>query len=304
LKSPDILPAVAANPTIAILGPGRLGRTLARELLDAGYSITELISRNNSASQRAGRKLAKSLRALPATVETAKFDAGLLWLCVPDREIAGVGRELAARGKGRPWKGETGRGWRGKIVFHSSGALASDELNALRREGAGVASVHPFMTFVEGSSPRFEGVPFALEGDAVAVRVARKIVKSLGGAAFPLRKKDKTAYHAWATFCSPLLIAVLVTAEQAAGIAGYSPAQARRKMLPIVMQTLANYAALGPAGASSGPIVRGDADIVRRHLQVLNGSPEIQEAYRALARSALGHLPVQNREKLKKVLHP
>jgi predicted short-subunit dehydrogenase-like oxidoreductase (DUF2520 family) len=294
---------VAADPTIAILGPGRLGRALARELLDAGYSITELISRSNSASQRAGRKLAKSLRALPGTIEKAKFDAGLLWLCVPDRAIAAVGRELSARGKGRPGKGETWEGWDGKIIFHSSGALASDELNALRRKGAAVASVHPFMTFVEGSSPPFEGVPFAVEGDAVAVRVARKIVKSLGGAAFPLRKKDKIAYHAWATLCSPLLIAVLVTAEQAAGIPGYSPAQARRKMLPMVMQTLANYAALGPAAACSGPIVRGDADIVRRHLQVLNRSPEIKQVYRALARSALRHLPAQNREKLKRVLH-
>jgi predicted short-subunit dehydrogenase-like oxidoreductase (DUF2520 family) len=288
---------VAAPPTIAILGPGRLGRALARELLDAGYAVTELISRRNSASQTAARKLAKSLHALPATIGNAKFDAGLLWLCVPDREIAGVGRELSARETGKTWKG-----WKGKVIFHSSGALASDELNALRRKGAAVASVHPFMTFVQGSSPPLQGVPFALEGDAVAVRLARKIVKSLGGAAFPLRKKDKIAYHAWATFCSPLLLAVLVTAEQAARIAGCSPAQARRKMLPIVMQTLANYAALGPAAASSGPIVRGDADVVRRHLQVLNGSAEVKEAYRALARSALRHLPAQNREKLKKVL--
>ena len=288
---------MAAPPTIAILGPGRLGRALARELLDAGYAVTELISRRNSASQTAARKLAKSLHALPATIGNAKFDAGLLWLCVPDREIAGVGRELSARGTGKTWKG-----WKGKVIFHSSGALASDELNALRRKGAAVASVHPFMTFVQGSSPPLQGVPFALEGDAVAVRLARKIVKSLGGAAFPLRKKDKIAYHAWATFCSPLLLAVLVTAEQAARIAGCSPAQARRKMLPIVMQTLANYAALGPAAASSGPIVRGDADVVRRHLQVLNGSAEVKEAYRALARSALRHLPAQNREKLKKVL--
>jgi predicted short-subunit dehydrogenase-like oxidoreductase (DUF2520 family) len=296
LKSPDILPAVAANPTIAILGPGRLGRALATELIAAGYCITELISRKNSASQAKARKLAKSLYALPATIGNAKFDAGVLWLCVPDREIARVGRELAARGTGKTWKG--------KIVFHSSGALPSDALNALRRRGAAVASVHPFMTFVAGSSPRLQFVPFAVEGDAAALRVARKIVKSLGGTTLSLRKKDKIAYHAWATLCSPLLIAVLVTGEQAGRIAGFSPENARRKMLPIVMQTVANYANLGPAAAFSGPIVRGDADIVRQHLQVWNRAPGIKQAYLALARLALRHLPVQNREKLKKVLRP
>jgi predicted short-subunit dehydrogenase-like oxidoreductase (DUF2520 family) len=296
VKGPDILPAVAANPTIAILGPGRLGRALATELIDAGYSITELISRKSSASQAKARKLAKSLAARPATIENANLEARLLWLCVPDREIARVGGELAARG--------TSKAWRGKIVFHSSGALASDELNALRRRGAAVASVHPFMTFVAGSSPRLEGLPFAIEGDDVALRVARKIVKRLGGTTLSLRKKDKIAYHAWATLCSPLLIAVLVAGEQAGRLAGFSPADARRKMLPIVMQTLANYADLGPAGAFSGPIVRGDADIVRQHLQVWNRSPGIKQVYLALARVALRHLPVQNRKKLNKILHP
>jgi len=192
--------------------------------------------------------------------------------------------------------------WKGKIVFHSSGALASDELEVLRRRGAAVASVHPLMTFVQETAPSLEGVPFALEGDAAAVRMARSIVRDLGAVSFMIRKQNKAAYHAWGAFTSPLIVATLVTGEQVARAAGLTTIDARRKMLPIIRQTLENYAKLGPAGASSGPLVRGDTEIVSRHLEVLKKIPEASDVYRALARSALRYLPVRQRSKLEKIL--
>jgi predicted short-subunit dehydrogenase-like oxidoreductase (DUF2520 family) len=285
---------VANNLKIAIIGPGRLGTALAKELSRVRYPAAEVISRDSAASLKHARKLGTSVNARVATVENATYDAKLLWLCVPDREIASVGRELVPR--------LTGKQWKRKVVFHSSGALTSDELNALRSSGAAVASVHPLMTFVDGSVPTLRGVPFAVEGDVAAVRLARRIVKALGGDAFSVRKEDKVAYHAWAMFCSPLLIAALVTAEQVGRIAGFPPAMARRKMLPIVKQTLANYTALGPAGAFSGPIVRGDATILRKHLKVLRIVPGAKAVYLALAKTATQHLPIRNRAKLGKTL--
>jgi predicted short-subunit dehydrogenase-like oxidoreductase (DUF2520 family) len=110
------------------------------------------------------------------------------------------------------------------------------------------------------------------------------------------------AYHAWGAFTSPLLIALLVTGEKVARAAGLSTAEARRKMLPIVRQTLANYAELGPAGAFSGPIVRGDALVVREHLKELKKIPEARAVYAALARAGLRYLPARNREQLEKQL--
>jgi predicted short-subunit dehydrogenase-like oxidoreductase (DUF2520 family) len=158
------------------------------------------------------------------------------------------------------------------------------------------------MTFVSRSIPSLKGVPFAVEGNAMAVRAARRIVRDLGGEAFTIHKQDKAAYHAWGAFASPLLLAALVTAEQVARAAGLSVAEARKKMLPIVKQTIANYEALGPAGAFSGPIVRGDAEIVRQHLRILKKVPAARDVYLALARVALRYLPVGQRAKLKKAL--
>ena len=225
------------------------------------------------------------------TGATARMDADVIWFCVADREIATAAREL-----------EPLSNWKGKAAFHSSGALSSDELGWLRNRGAKVASVHPLMTFVSGSQPSLQDVSFAVEGDPAALRLARRIVADLGGEAFVVAKKHKSAYHAWGAFTSPLLVAMLVTAEQVAKAAGISAAQARRRMLPIVTQTLANYATLGPAGAFSGPLVRGDADIVRKHLRVLQNTPAARDVYVALARMALHHLPVRERKDLERAL--
>ena len=281
---------MAVKPRIAIVGPGRLGSALALELRRAGYRISAIVSGNSAASQRKGQVLARQVNARWSAPGTP-FEADLVWFCVPDREIARAARRLEKLVE-----------WKGRIALHSSGALASDELQALRRRGAAMASVHPLMTFVRGSMPSFRGVPVGLEGDPAALRVAHTMVRDLGAEPFSISKNRKLAYHAWGAFTSPLLIALLVTAERVARAAGLSSAEARRKMMPIVRQTLANYAKLGPAEAFSGPIVRGDAQVVRQHLSELKKIPAAGEVYAALARAALRYLPAGNRKELEKLL--
>jgi predicted short-subunit dehydrogenase-like oxidoreductase (DUF2520 family) len=192
--------------------------------------------------------------------------------------------------------------WRGKVALHSSGALTSDELALLQHRGAAVASVHPLMTFVRGSRPPLVDVPFAIEGGQKAVRAARAIVRNLRGQPLNIQKQHKAAYHAWGTFASPLLTALLAASERVAGDAGVSRKAARKRMLPILKQTLANYARLGAPGAFSGPIARGDVPTVEQPLSVLRQIPGAREVYIALARAALRDLPAKNRAGLEKIL--
>jgi predicted short-subunit dehydrogenase-like oxidoreductase (DUF2520 family) len=286
-----MLPAMIAKPSVAIIGPGRLGRALALELYRSGYRISEVLGRDTRRSQAEAQALARTAHARAASARTARLDARIVWICVPDREIAGVAREIAPLCQ-----------WRSKTVFHSSGALSSNELAVLRRQGAAVASVHPMMTFVSDSAPVLQGVPFGLEGDARALDAARRIVKDLAGVPFSVHTRAKALYHVWGMFGSPLLLAALVTAEQVAHAAGITRSQARRNILPLVHQTLTNYAALGPARSFSGPMIRGDGGVVRRHLGALRRLAAVREVYLALARSALRHLPARNRKELQDVL--
>jgi predicted short-subunit dehydrogenase-like oxidoreductase (DUF2520 family) len=288
---------MTAKPTIAIVGAGSLASFLAVALDAAGFTITEIVARASPQSRRKARKLAVRVGAQAVTASSAALDAALLWFCVPDREIRGAACALADRLVAR-----AAQNVKIRFALHSSGALSSRELAPLRTAGAKVASVHPLMTFVAGARPSLIGVPFAVEGDAAATRVASRIVRQLGGESFALPASRKAAYHAWATMTSPLLLAYLVTLEEAARAAGFSRQAARRASLPIIRQTLANYSRLGPARSFSGPLVRGDAATVAKHLAALKKQPGPRAVYVALAQAALRGLPVKNRDELKRWL--
>ena len=285
-----MLPGMAQKPSIAIVGVGNLGTALAFALREAGYRIESVVARSRGNSLARARRLAK-LTGARAVVGSDEVKAGILWLCVPDTEIARAAVSLADEFRGR-----------GKIALHSSGAFGSEILEPLRRRGAAVASVHPLMTFVRGSRPSLAGVSFAIEGDPAAMRAARRIVRNLGGEPHAISRNQKTAYHAWGTFASPLLTALLATTEEVAALAGVSKKAARQRMLPILLQTIKNYGTFGAAAGFSGPIVRGDVETVRGHLKVLGRAPVPRQVYVALARAALEYLPAKNRKSLRSLL--
>jgi predicted short-subunit dehydrogenase-like oxidoreductase (DUF2520 family) len=287
--------------TVAMVGSGNLASFLSLALCEAGYKITEIVMRAQAGqeSRRRSRALARKVGAKAVSIGHAALGASVLWLCVPDRQIGAAAAALAGRASVlTTQRGATGS----RVAFHSSGALLSDELAPLRAVGFDVASVHPLMTFVSGARPSLNDVPFAVEGDAAATKIAERVVRDLGAESFILSAGRKAAYHAWATMTSPLLVAYLATLEEAARAAGLSREHARRMSLPIILQTLANYGRLGPANSFSGPFVRGDAETVAKHLALLRTNPVTRAVYVALARAALRQLPVRNCEQLRRLL--
>jgi predicted short-subunit dehydrogenase-like oxidoreductase (DUF2520 family) len=276
------------RPAISIVGPGNLGSALALTLVAANYPLSAIAARS---ANRHAKGLAKQSRAGFVVLGKQALDSDIVWLTVPDDSIA----ELAARlAKSQEWKG--------KIVFHSSGARTSDELAPLRQRGAKVASVHPMMTFVRGETPEMSGVSFALEGDAAAVRAARAIVEDLGASTFVIKKQNKVLYHAFGSFASPLVVALLAAMEQVAAAAGIGREDIKPVMVPLLWQTLRNYLKKDAGAAFSGPLVRGDVATIRKHLDELQKLPEVRQVYKALAVSALRTLPVKNRAALEREL--
>lgn len=274
------------KPTVAIVGSGNLGRVLALALHRAGYRVVEVVNRDVARARKLARQI--GARAVPLDSREA-LTAETLWLCVTDDAIRSVATSLA-RSKTL---------WRGKVVVHTSGAYASDELRGLKKKGASVGSAHPMQSFVPTSKPDLRGVPFALEGDAVARRAAGEIAKSLGGKVFTIRAQAKVLYHAMGAFTSPLLVSLLSVSERLGKAAGLQ--EPRQVMQRILRETVENFLSNGGDAAFSGPIKRGDIKTVTRHLRAVR---RVRGAaiYQALALNAVSNLPGKNKAAMKKLL--
>jgi len=291
LLSCKLLAKTGNKASVALIGPGKLAQSLAPALAAARYRVREIVGRDSAESRRRTRALARRVGAAASTLTTATFDADLVWLCVSDDAIGACAREIAPL-----------RNWKGKLVLHSSGALSSDLLAPLSRRGAHVGTLHPMMSFVHGSATSMRGVPFAVEGSAAALRVARRIARDLGGFAFEIKKKNKTLYHSAGSFASPMLVVVLATAEKIARTAGVPAREVRRVLAPILRKTIENYIANGAAAAFSGPLVRGDVRTIERHVRELRRVPGALEAYRALVGIAVRELPVRRAQDIRKIV--
>ncbi|HEX4019889.1 MAG TPA: DUF2520 domain-containing protein [Acidobacteriaceae bacterium] len=290
--------------SVTLIGFGNWGTALASALWKAKIPIREIVVRRLRASDE---KLARRFGARLVTLEAvgkraATLDAEIVWICTPDAAIAAMAAMLAER-----WE-KTGRGKAKRpVVLHSSGALASTELASVRDAGASVASVHPMMSFPRrvgamGEVVSLRSVPFAMEGDARAIRAARRVVRELGGEPFAICTEDKTMYHAFGTFASPLVTALLMAAVQVGDAAGLAQADAMRRMRPMVEQTVANFFTNGPAKSLSGPVARGDGLTVQRHLTALETQREWKEIYRALQSFAVSALPGKEKRAMREIL--
>ncbi|HET9742974.1 MAG TPA: DUF2520 domain-containing protein [Terriglobales bacterium] len=280
-----------ALPSISFVGAGKLSTALALNLHDAGFAIDEIVSRPVAASIAHARTISKTVNAHAVSISKAEFASDVTWLCIPDDAIASVAAKMA---KAHDWKDKT--------VFHASGALSAEALRPFRLAGACVASVHPFMTFIGNSAAALDGVGFALEGDKRATAIARRIVRRLGGLPFPIDPQHKAAYHAFGSFCSPLVVALIVAGQEVGTLAGLNPRHARALSEGIVRTTVENAFAYSTEKAFTGPLRRGDVETVRKHLTALQAAPELLAVYRALGTIAVEHLPARQRSTLKTLL--
>ena len=260
------------RPVVGVIGPGRAGLALALALARADYRVLVY-----------GRRTRTVPRPLTLTVgprdqpPTWTRDADVVLLAVPDDAIASVAETLARAGALRA----------PQVVLHLSGVLGQEALGALRSSGAALGSLHPLQTLVEpeAGAALLRGAWAAVEGMAAAVRSAARLARAVGMRPFPITAKAKPVYHAGAVFASNYVVVLEAVAQRLLQHAGFREADAWAALRPLVRGTFENLMRRAPVAVLTGPVERGDAATIRRHLGSLE--PADAALYRSLGRAAL-----------------
>lgn len=257
---------------LTVVGGGHVGRVLGRLFSAAGvFAVLDVLARS---ADSAAQAVAFIGAGMPVTGKGAMRPADIFMLTVTDDQIVPACEALAAAVP-----------LRGAVVFHCSGALASDRLQAARAAGAYVASVHPIRSFadVDAVAAGFAGTFCGVEGDQPALDVLLPALAAIGAKAVQIDPAAKTVYHAAAVFASNYLVTVIDAALRAYQAAGIPEAVARELARPLALESMENAFRIGAAPALTGPVARGDmATVLRQQDAVMAWDAETGQLYRAL----------------------
>jgi len=257
---------------IAILGLGKVGTAVGCLLKSAGYRIAALADKSPAALET-GAALTGG-RPCKSSADAA-MRANCIIITTMDDAITSVCQEIVTGGAVR----------KGDKVIHMSGAGGLDLLASARDVGAHTAGIHPIQSFadVEGAILNIPGSTFGITADHEIRDWAVTLVKALKGFPFFVPEKDKALYHAAACMASNYLTTLMYMVETIYQTLGLSREEALQAFWPLVRGTLSNIESRGAVQALTGPIARGDAGTIEKHLQALQETlPVLLNAYREL----------------------
>lgn len=267
------------NLEFCIIGCGRLGISLAAFLSKQGFIPRAFSSKSTESAQKAVDAAGKG-QIYKTPVDAVKT-CNLVFITTPDTVIEGV-CEMIAKENGFSEK---------SLVYHLSGALSSDILVSAKKNGAATGSIHPLQAFApyeEGQDSPFKGINISIEGDDRAVETGKEIVNALKANSFTIPTDAKTMYHASAVVASNYLVTLEHFALELLKEADLSEEDAYEILEPLIMGTLSNIKARGSIKALTGPVARGDDEIVSRHLSDIDQKlPQFSKLYRLLGKHTL-----------------
>lgn len=260
------------KPSIALIGPGKVGCAVTRRLHRSGYPIKAVISRDITRASNGCDFIGCDNNCATIRMDAA-LAAEIILLAIPDDQLAAVATTLQQSVDLKP----------GQIMIHFSGLHAAEIMRSGNAR-IGVLSIHPLLPFAsrELASQRLTDCPCALEGDEELIPLGTTLIKAFAGKPFRITTEKKALYHASACIASNFLVSLLATATGLLVECGISTEDALPLLLPLVQASLDNVAGLGLERGLTGPIVRGDQGTVAAHLVSLQSAPAQRALYQLL----------------------
>jgi len=239
----------------SLVGPGRVGTSLAHWLVARGAEIVEIGGRNPEPTA----SLARLLGASPAKIDRLQTGGqALLLLAVADPALESVATRLADRPQAA-------------VVLHTAGALDASVLAPLRAAGSSTGSLHPLMAFPRTLTDPQEaaGSVFALDGDPEAQALAHRLARSWDGIPVPVPAAARPIYHLAASLAAGGIVTLLAAASEMAHQQGL-PDDIMKGYFALARGAVEQASRSSDiSSAITGPVARGDLDTFRRQIAIL-----------------------------------
>lgn len=269
------------KPRIALIGPGRLGQAVTALLRQQGYPISAIVGRDLAKTRQAAEFIGAEFMATTDMRRCAA--AELILIAVADDQLHSVAEQLS---QALPDQGTF-------TLIHFSGRHTSEVLRPTSAPPSQLwqlLSIHPLQTFAtpQQGLNSLNGCYCSVEGEATLHDIGQQLVEDLGAIPFSIAAEYKSLYHTAACMASNFVTTLFHDASILMGHCIEDQQLANEILKPLLETATQNTLQLGARQALTGPIVRGDSETIRGHLnQLSQHQPQMVAAYRQLAQRTL-----------------
>lgn len=254
---------MATNKRIALIGAGNVATHLGKAWQQAGCTVVQVYSR----TEQSASELATCLGVpFVTSLDEVCTDADIYVVAVKDAVLQEL---IPALVKGRE----------AALFVHTAGSMPMAVWQGVApRHGV----LYPMQTFSKAREVDFTSVSFFVEANHQADKEA---LKELAGALSPkvyeATSAQRTYLHMAAVFACNFANHMYTLSARLLEKNGL-PFDA---MLPLIDETARKVHGLHPHDAQTGPAIRGDENVMGKHLAMLADDPEVKEIYRIISNS-------------------
>jgi predicted short-subunit dehydrogenase-like oxidoreductase (DUF2520 family) len=254
---------------IVMIGAGNVASHLSVALKRSGNQIVQVFSR----TMKAAKELADKVNARPSDqISELTDECDLYIFSVSDTVLPQLAKQMRI--------GST-------LTVHTSGSIGMDVFEDL---ATNYGVIYPLQTFSRDRSIDFKKVPLMVEGrDKENENRLMNLCKQLSDNVLRLGSEDRQFLHLAAVFSCNFTNHLYHLASEILERKGI-PFEV---LIPLLTETAEKVKSIPPAMAQTGPAIRNDQNVIKKHLDLLSFSPGSMELYEKLSRSIYHHSHIE-----------
>jgi len=247
---------------VSFIGSGNLAWHLAPALDNAGYVVREVYSRNPKHAEALTERLYQA--DVKASLDFSTSKSNLFIVATTDDAIEEVAMNIVLPDEA--------------TLIHCSGNQPLSILQFAAATHTGV--LYPLQTFSQSKRVDFQTIPIFVESSTPeSEKQLMTMAKAISQKVRRITSEERKALHVAAVFASNFpnhMLAIAKSILQANSLEF-------ELLKPLILETMNKALTLGPETSQTGPAVRGDLEVLDRHMEFLRESEKIAEIYRVIS---------------------
>lgn len=240
---------------IVILGSGNVASHLGIAFLRMGINILQVYSRNYDHA----KKMADQLKSKAVhDVSKISLSADMLLFCISDSAFLPVLEQ---------------RKWNDAFLVHTAGTVSADVFKPFT---GNYGVLYPYQSLTENIEITFSSIPLFVEANTQENKILlNNLAAGISERIYSFNSNERAILHLAGVFANNFSNHMFLIAHEILKKAGLPV----NLIHPLIEETTRKAIIVGTQKSQTGPALRQNANVMKKHIEMLEANPDWQKIY-------------------------